>query len=154
MNPVRVGVIGIGNMGWHHARVLSLIKDAQLVGVADPDPVRGQLATEQFGCRWFPTYETLLAEVDAVCIAVPTLLHHRVGLACLRAGVHVLIEKPIAATQEEATELSAAAEQAGRLLQVDVSVRPTPNPNFRRVDARVLDQGSYVLQLSTVMGRQ
>ena len=44
--------------------------------------------------------------------------------------------------------------QAGRLLQVEVSVRPTPNPNFRRVDARVLDQGSYVLQLSTVMGRQ
>ena len=44
--------------------------------------------------------------------------------------------------------------QAGRLLQVELSVRPTPNPNFRRVDARVLDQGSYVLQLSTVMGRQ
>ena len=43
--------------------------------------------------------------------------------------------------------------QAGRLLQVDVSVRPTPNPNFRRIDARVLDQGDYVLQLSTVMGR-
>ena len=43
--------------------------------------------------------------------------------------------------------------QAGRKLQVDVSVRPTPNPNFRRVDARVLDQGEYVLQLSTVMGR-
>lgn len=49
---------------------------------------------------------------------------------------------------------SVACTQAGRLLQVEVSVRPTPNPNFRRVDARVLDQGSQVLQLSTVMGRQ
>jgi general secretion pathway protein I len=49
---------------------------------------------------------------------------------------------------------SVECTQAGRLLQVQVSVRPTPNPNFRRVDARVLDQGSYVLQLSTVMGRQ
>jgi general secretion pathway protein I len=48
---------------------------------------------------------------------------------------------------------SAECNQAGRVLQVDVSVRPTPNPNFRRVDARVLDQGDHVLQVSTVMGR-
>ena len=53
MIPVKVGVIGIGNMGWHHARVLSLLKDAELIGVADPDYERGQLATEQFGCKWF-----------------------------------------------------------------------------------------------------
>ena len=46
MVPVKVGVIGIGNMGWHHARVLSLLKDAELVGVADPDPERGHLATQ------------------------------------------------------------------------------------------------------------
>ena len=99
MQPVRVGVIGIGNMGWHHARVLSLLRDAELVGVADPDPERGRLATEQFGCRWFPSYEAMLGEVEAVCVAVPTLLHHRVGMACLGAGVHVLIEKPIAASR-------------------------------------------------------
>ena len=99
MNPVRVGVIGIGNMGWHHARVLSLLRDAELVGVADPDAGRGALAVAQFGCRWFPDYTELLGEVEAVCIAVPTLLHHRVGLGCLEAGAHVLIEKPIAATQ-------------------------------------------------------
>ena len=118
MNPVRVGVIGIGNMGWHHARVLSLLRDAELVGVADPDEARGVLAVEQFGCRWFPDYREMLSEVEAVCIAVPTLLHHRVGLACLEAGVHVLIEKPIAATQEEASELIDAAERTGKLLQV------------------------------------
>ena len=64
MQPVRVGVIGIGNMGWHHARVLSLLRDAELVGVADPDPKRGQLAVEQFGCRWFPSYEEMLPEVE------------------------------------------------------------------------------------------
>ena len=72
MKPVRVGVIGIGNMGWHHARVLSLLRDAELVGVADPDAARGQLAVEQFGCRWFADYADLLKEVEAVCIAVPT----------------------------------------------------------------------------------
>ena len=51
MVPVKVGVIGIGNMGWHHARVLSLLKDADLVGVSDPDAERGALAKDQFDCR-------------------------------------------------------------------------------------------------------
>ena len=73
ITPVKVGVIGIGNMGWHHARVLSLLRDAELVGVADPDQRRGQLAVEQFGCRWFENFDDLLPEVEAVCIAVPTL---------------------------------------------------------------------------------
>jgi predicted dehydrogenase len=144
MNPVRVGVIGIGNMGWHHARVLSLIKDAELVGVADPDPNRGRLATEQFGCRWFASYEALLPEVDAVCIAVPTLLHHPVGLTCLQAGKHVLIEKPIAASQEEAAELISAAERAGVLLQVGHIERF--NPAFRELVKVVASEEVVVLE--------
>ena len=131
MVPVKVGVIGIGIMGWHHARVLSLLKDAQLVAVADPDPERGQLATEQFGCDWFPDYHSLLGEVEAVCIAVPTLLHHKVGQTCLEAGLHVLIEKPIAASQEEASALIVAANKAGRLLQVGHIERF--NPAFREL---------------------
>jgi predicted dehydrogenase len=144
MNPVRVGVIGIGNMGWHHARVLSLIKDAELVGVADPDQARGTLATEQFGCRWFASYEAMLSEVDAVCIAVPTLLHHRVGLACLEAGVDVLIEKPIAASQEEAADLIRAAEAAGRLLQVGHIERF--NPAFRELVKVTANEEVVVLE--------
>jgi predicted dehydrogenase len=144
MNPVRVGVIGIGNMGWHHARVLSLLRDAELVGVADPDEARGRLAVEQFDCRWFPAYEDLLGEVEAVCIAVPTLLHHRVGMACLQAGVHVLIEKPIAATQEEAADLIGAAEAAGRLLQVGHIERF--NPAFRELLRVVADEEVVVLE--------
>ena len=144
MNPVRVGVIGIGNMGWHHARVLSLIKDAELVGVADPDQARGTLATEQFGCRWFASYEAMLPEVDAVCIAVPTLLHHRVGLACLEAGVDVLIEKPIAASQEEAADLIRAAEAAGRLLQVGHIERF--NPAFRELVKVIANEEVVVLE--------
>jgi predicted dehydrogenase len=144
MNPVRVGVIGIGNMGWHHARVLSLLRDAELVGVADPDEARGKLAMEQFSCRWFPDYQTLLGEVEAVCVAVPTLLHHCVGLACLRAGVDVLIEKPIAATQEEASELIQAAETAGRLLQVGHIERF--NPAFRELLKVVAGEEVVVLE--------
>ena len=67
MVPVKVGVIGIGNMGWHHARVLSLLKDADLVGVADLDETRGRLAREQFGCRWFSDYREMIQEVEAIC---------------------------------------------------------------------------------------
>ena len=89
--PVKVGVIGIGNMGWHHARVLSLLKDAELVGVADLDEERGKLAMEQFNCNWYRNYKDLLHQVEAVCIAVPTLFHHAVGLECLKSGKHVLI---------------------------------------------------------------
>ena len=144
MKPVKVGVIGIGNMGWNHARVLSLLRDAELVGVADPDAARGALATEQFGCRWFADYNDLIAEVEAVCIAVPTLLHHPVGMACLKAGVHVLIEKPIAANEQEARELIAAAEQAGRLLQVGHIERF--NPAFRELLNVVANEEVVVLE--------
>ena len=142
--PVKVGVIGIGNMGWHHARVLSLLRDADLIGVADPDSERGHLATEQFDCRWFADYREMLSEVEAVCIAVPTLLHHPVGLACLQAGLHVLIEKPIAASQDEATALINAAHQAHRLLQVGHIERF--NPAFRELIKVVANEEVVVLE--------
>ncbi|QNI78386.1 NAD(P)-binding oxidoreductase [Synechococcus sp. RS9909] len=141
---MKVGVIGIGNMGWHHARVLSLLKDAELVGVADPDAKRGQLATEQFACRWFADYNAMLTEVEAVCIAVPTLLHQAVGLACLDAGLHVLIEKPIAASQDEAATLIAAASRNGRLLQVGHIERF--NPAFRELTKVVANEEVVVLE--------
>ena len=131
-------------MGWHHARVLSLLRDADLIGVADPDPERGQMATEQFGCRWFADYREMLSEVEAVCIAVPTLLHHPVGLACLQAGLHVLIEKPIAASQDEATSLINAAHQAHRLLQVGHIERF--NPAFRELIKVVANEEVVVLE--------
>ena len=144
MKPVKVGVIGIGNMGWNHARVLSLLRDAELVGVADPDAARGALAKEQFGCEWFADYNALIPEVEAVCIAVPTLLHHPVGMTCLQAGVHVLIEKPIAASEQEARELIAAAEQACRLLQVGHIERF--NPAFRELLNVVANEEVVVLE--------
>ena len=144
MVPVKVGVIGIGNMGWHHARVLSLLKDAEFIGVADPDPNRRRLANDQFGCSCFEDYQKLLNEVEAVCIAVPTLLHHKVGLCCLEAGKHVLIEKPIAATQEEASSLITAANKANKLLQVGHIERF--NPAFRELIKVVANEEVVVLE--------
>tara|TARA_Y100001970_G_scaffold284864_1_gene403164 strand:- start:2191 stop:3195 length:1005 start_codon:yes stop_codon:yes gene_type:complete len=142
--PVKVGVIGIGNMGWHHARVLSLLKDAELIGVADLDEERCSLATSQFKCKWFKDYKELLKNVEAVCVAVPTLLHHQVGIDCLARGVHVLIEKPIAANEAEACSLIAAAKSSNRLLQVGHIERF--NPAFRELTKIVNGEEIVVLE--------
>ncbi len=105
-------------MGQHHTRVLSLLKDVELVGIADINLERGIDTASKYRVRFFEDYRDLLPFVDAVCIAVPTRLHHEVGIACLQAGVHVLIEKPIAASIAEAESLvnTAAARQC--ILQV------------------------------------
>ncbi len=143
-SPVKVGVIGIGNMGWHHARVLSLLKDADLVGVADPNKDRGKLAVEQFQCEWFHNYMDLIPKVDAICIAVPTLLHQKVGLDCLQGGVNVLIEKPIAANELEAKSLINAAKESNCLLQVGHIERF--NPAFRELNKIVSNEEIVVLE--------
>ena len=116
--PLRVGVIGVGNMGQHHTRVLGLLKDVELYGVADINVTRGLDIASKYRVRFFEDYHDLLACVDAVCIAVPTRLHYPVGLACLNAKVHVLIEKPIAASIEEAESLVNAAAENNCILQV------------------------------------
>jgi len=116
--PIRVGVIGIGNMGQHHTRVLSFMKDVQLVGVSDLNLERGIDTASKYRAKFFEDYHALLPHVDAVCVAVPTRLHHEVGMTCLKAGVHVLIEKPIAASIAEAESLVNAAATAQKILQV------------------------------------
>jgi predicted dehydrogenase len=116
--PIRIGVIGVGNMGQHHTRVLSLLKDVELVGVADINVERGLDTASKYRARFFEDYRDLLPHVEAVCIAVPTRLHHAVGMTCLQAGVHVLVEKPIAASITEAESLVNAAAESHCILQV------------------------------------
>jgi predicted dehydrogenase len=116
--PIRIGVIGVGNMGQHHTRVLSLLKDVEIVGVADINVERGLDTASKYRVRFFEDYRDLLPHVEAVCIAVPTRLHHAVGMACLQAGIHVLIEKPIAASITEAESLVNAAAEYQCILQV------------------------------------
>jgi predicted dehydrogenase len=116
--PIRVGVIGVGSMGQKHTRVLSLLKDVELVGVSDVNVERGLDTASKYRARFFEDYRELLKHVDAVCIAVPTLLHHVVGMTCLHAGIHVLIEKPIAASIAEAESLVNAAAESHCILQV------------------------------------
>ncbi|ERN41521.1 putative dehydrogenase [Rubidibacter lacunae KORDI 51-2] len=115
---LRLGVIGVGNMGQHHARILGLLKDVELFGVADINVARGLDIASKYRVRFFENYLELLPHVDAICIAVPTRLHHPVGIACLQAGVNVLIEKPIAASIAEAESLINVAAESNSILQV------------------------------------
>ena len=118
VQPIRIGVIGVGNMGQHHTRILSLLKDVELVGISDLNLERGLDIAGKYRVRFFENYLDLLPHVDAVCLAVPTLLHYRVGMDCLQAGIHTLIEKPIAANIIEAESLVNAAAQSNCILQV------------------------------------
>jgi predicted dehydrogenase len=118
-------------MGQHHTRVLSLLKDVELVGVSDVNVERGLTTASQYRVHFYEDYRELLQHIEAVCIAVPTRLHCSVGLDCLKSGVNTLIEKPIAASIAEAEILVNAAAEYDRILQVGHIERF--NPAFREL---------------------
>jgi predicted dehydrogenase len=114
----RVGVVGVGALGQHHARVYAELPDATLVGVHDRDPERAREVAARHGCRVFDDAEALAREVDAVSVAVPTEAHHSVAGALLDASRHVLVEKPITASLEQADDLMTRAAARGVRFQV------------------------------------
>ena len=116
--PLPVGVIGVGALGRHHARHLSTLPEARLVGVYDTDRERAQAVAGELQTRAFDDLDGLLREARAVSIAVPTPVHAEVGLRALASGVPVLMEKPLAATLEEADDLLRAARDHALQLQV------------------------------------
>ena len=118
IDPVPVGVVGVGALGRHHARHLAAMHGVTLVGVYDSNRARVLEVASAFGCLAFASCAELLDHVAAVIVAVPTPLHHAVGLECLNHGVAVLMEKPLAVTLAEADDLIAAAERNGVVLAV------------------------------------
>src|SRR5947209_14213606 len=117
--PVRLGVIGVGIMGSNHARVLADLSGVQIVGIADAAASHRALVAQIVGCAVCDDVDELLAlGIDAAVIAAPTHLHHDIALTCVRRGVHVLVEKPIASNVEEGRTIVAAAERAGVTLMV------------------------------------
>ncbi|MEL6440975.1 MAG: Gfo/Idh/MocA family oxidoreductase [Cyanobacteria bacterium J06621_8] len=142
--PLKMGVIGVGNMGQHHVRVLSLLKDIELIGVSDANLARGIEIASQYRTHFYENYVDMLPSVDAVCIAVPTKLHHEVGVRCLQAGVHVLIEKPIAASIAEAESLVNLAAETGCILQVGHIERF--NPAFRELSKVIQAENILALE--------
>lgn len=118
---LRVGVVGVGNMGFHHARIYSeLAKEGkvELVGVADANFERAKEIASKFNTKAFSDYKGLIGRVDAVSIAVPTSLHRQVALDFIENGVSVLVEKPIAESIESAQEIIRAARKNNVTLMV------------------------------------
>lgn len=117
-NKLRVAVIGVGYLGRFHALIYSRMPDVDLVGVVDTDAERARSVADETGCIPFSNVSEVLDCVDAVSIVVPTSSHLTVAAPFLQRGIHMLMEKPIAATREEGEELVRLAEQSGALLQV------------------------------------
>jgi predicted dehydrogenase len=114
-----VGVVGVGVMGANHARVLADLPGVELVGIADPDEKQRAYVAQALGRPGHADIEALIAAgVDAVTIAAPTHLHRELALTCIRGGVHIMVEKPIASSVEEGRAIIAAAERAKVTLMV------------------------------------
>lgn len=119
MKPVKVGVVGIGSMGVHHARVYSELPQTELVGVIDLNEARGRVCSDQYGTEFSTDYRTLLEKgVQAVNIAVPTSLHYPLAVEFLNHNVHVLVEKPITVDLIQAKRLVDLSKKKHCILQV------------------------------------
>jgi predicted dehydrogenase len=119
MSIVRTGVVGVGHLGYHHARLYRAMEGVELVGVCDTNPGRCAEVASEFGVPGCATTADLVARgVQAVSVAVPTVHHRAVASELLEAGVDVLVEKPIASTVADAEAMVALALERDRLLQV------------------------------------
>lgn len=112
-----VGVVGVGSMGQHHARVYQELPTADLVGISDVNQTQADKMADKYGTTAM-SLESLLSVADAVSIVVPTVYHYEMGMAAIEAGVDMLIEKPIADDPAAGRELMAEASDAGVTIQV------------------------------------
>ena len=118
MRAIRCAVFGAGHFGRYHAQKYAALPGAELVAVVDPDPARAQALAAEVGTRAATSIDEVAGSIEAASVAVPTHAHHDVATRLLEAGIHVLIEKPIAETIEQADALVALAAARGRILQV------------------------------------
>jgi predicted dehydrogenase len=141
MARLRMAVVGVGHLGKEHARILAGLDEVELVGVADVNREQAETVARRVGTRAFTDYWPLLNQVDAACVVVPTSEHYAVAAEFLRRGVPVLVEKPLAATVEEAEGLVELAERHRTVLQVGHIERF--NPAFEELLTRPL-QAKFV----------
>lgn len=118
MGKVRVGVVGVGYLGQHHARIFSELSGVELAGVVDTDMGRAREIAGKYKTEAFTSHEGLIGKVQAVSIVAPTSAHRDLAADFLRAGVDVMVEKPMTVTIEEADDLVTLAEEKSLILQV------------------------------------
>ncbi len=124
--PLRAGVVGVGHLGRHHARLYASLPDVTLVGVVDTDRTRAEEYAKQYGARVFPDAEALAREVDLASVATPTTAHESTALPLLEAGRAVLVEKPIAPSREAGRRMIEAAHRSGVPLMIGHTERFHP----------------------------
>ena len=118
MSRVRMGVVGVGALGRHHARILSQMEGVELVAVAEANPQRGQAIAAQHQTQWVADHHDLIPLVDAVSVVVPTVAHLEVASEFLSRGIPVLVEKPLAHDLAAGEALVELSERNHVLLQV------------------------------------
>lgn len=118
MNPLRIGVVGVGHLGTLHVKMLSDMPGVALAGVYDTDASKAQKVAGDYGITSFATLEALLESVDAATVATSTTAHSAVAKTAIGHGVHLFMEKPITETVAEADDLCRLAEEKGVLIQV------------------------------------
>lgn len=123
---VRAAVVGVGALGRHHARILASTDGIDFVGVADTDEPRARDVAGTYSVESFSDPRALIGRVDAVCVAAPTVVHHELARTFIDAGVHVLVEKPMTTTLEEADDLIARAAERHVVLAVGHTERFNP----------------------------
>lgn len=116
--PIRCGVAGVGYLGQHHARIYSTLPGATLAGIFEANDARAAEICAKYNCPRFNSLEELGRACDAVSIVVPTDKHAQVAVPLLDAGCHLLIEKPLCTTLDEAGRILAAARATNRIVQV------------------------------------
>ena len=118
ITPIRCGVAGVGYLGQHHARIYHALPQCELVGIYDANPARAAEIAALYQCPVFPTLQALGEACEAVSVAVPTDRHYEVAMPLLQSGCHLLIEKPLCVSMEEAEKILSLAKERGRLVQV------------------------------------
>ncbi len=118
METVRIGVIGAGIMGERHCRVCANLPRVELVGLSDLNPERGREVAQAYETAFFADHRALLSQLDAVSIAASTPAHYALATECLERGLHVMVEKPITETIDQAQKLVHRADELGSILQV------------------------------------
>lgn len=115
---LRVGVVGTGSLGFHHARILRNVPEVSMAGIYEVRPDRAQEVSRELDVRAFESLESLLDHVNAVVVAVPTVEHEEVATAALGRGIHVMVEKPMAPDLQAADRILAAAGGSGATVQI------------------------------------
>ena len=123
---LKIGIIGLGAMGKHHARICSILSCAKLFAVADIDQEEASQIGKLFKATVFYDYKEMLPAIDAVIIATPTQTHFQIAQECLKAGKNILIEKPFTKTSHEAQKLIDLAQSKSLILAVGLIERYNP----------------------------